>query len=72
MRGTHPIVQFGTVNGGERMKYEYGRVVINTFNFPLFWVDVVCAKGNVTLVFDLGWFSVAFRLIIGEPIPLEV
>jgi len=54
------------------MRYEFGRVVINTFNFPLFWVDVVCAKGNVTLVFDLGWFSVAFRLIIGEPIKLEV
>ena len=46
------------------MKYEFfgGKIVINTFRFFLLWVDLVRFKESVTLVFDLGWFSIGFRL----------
>lgn len=39
-----------------------GRVVVNTFEFPLFGKDFLRVKGKWTLVFDLGYFSLAFVL----------
>ena len=44
------------------MMYEYGRVTINTFRFPLFGRDLIRHGGKVLFVVDLGYFSVAVRL----------
>jgi len=44
------------------MHISFGRLVINTFDFPLFGVDLIRRGERILLVLDLGWFSLGWRI----------